>query len=454
MPARELPSIDRIMGHHSVRALSSQYGRAWVTDVVRYQLSQTRSMVLSGIVTPALESIVSLIVKKMHEIGQIGSRAIINATGVILHTNLGRAPLGSEAAQAILDTVQNYSDLEIDLLTGLRESRQKQVKDLLCYLTGAESGMVVNNNAAAMLLALSATSAGKEVIVSRGEEIEIGGSFRIPDVLKQSGTLMVEVGTTNRTYIHDYESAITENTSALLKVHPSNFRIEGFTHTPDIAELTQMARKHGVLVFHDIGSGCLFETEKYGLTHEPMPQESLAKGADLVLFSGDKLLGGPQSGIIVGKAEIIELLEKHPMYRALRVDKMNLASLSATLLYYMKGEADTKLPVWQMILESETNLKQRAKKWAQAIGARAIVIQGSSTIGGGSLPEETLPSWLVAIDCGKQSAKCLELVEKLRIGKPPIIARIDANMVLFDPRTVLQQEDSVFLQRVKEAIRD
>ena len=276
-------------------------------------------------------------------------RQVINATGVIIHTNLGRAPLSPAAIEAMTQAARGYTDLEMDLSTGRRGSRQAHLQSLLQQVTGAEEALAVNNNASAILLGLSALSVGKEVIVSRAEAVELGGGFRIPEVLKQSGAKLIDVGTTNRTYLRDYEDAITENTAALLKVHTSNFRVEGFTSEVEPSELVALSKEKGIPVLHDVGSGALLPTEAYGLAHEPTPQESIAAGVGLVFFSGDKLLGGPQSGMVVGTSELVRRLERHPLARAIRIDKMSLAGLTATLLHYLKQEAESEIPIWRMI---------------------------------------------------------------------------------------------------------
>ena len=311
--------------------------------------------------------------------------SVINATGVILHTNLGRAPLSDDAIDAMRAASEGYGDLELDLETGRRGSRQGRVAELICQLTGAEAALVVNNNASAVLLGLAAVAYGKEVIVSRGEAVEIGGGFRIPDVLRQSGATLVEVGTTNKTYVRDYEAAITENTGAILSVHASNFRVVGFTHTPSLQELVELGARFGVPVLHDLGSGCLLDTTQFGLAHEPMPQESIAAGASLAFFSGDKLLGGPQAGIVGGKSDLMSVVSRHPLARAVRIDKGSLAALNATLLHYLKGEETSKIPIWDMISQSQESLADRAEAWQSAVGGLTSVVPGESTVGGGSL---------------------------------------------------------------------
>ena len=377
---------------------------------------------------------------------------VINATGVILHTNLGRAPLSDDAMEAMRTANEGYGDLEFDLETGRRGSRQGRVAELLCRLTGAEGALVVNNNASAVLLGLAAVANGKEVIVSRGEAVEIGGGFRIPDVLRQSGATLVEVGTTNKTYARDYEAAITEDTGAILSVHASNFRVMGFTHMPSLAELVELGARSGVPVLHDLGSGCLLDTARFGLAHEPMPQESIGDGASLAFFSGDKLLGGPQAGIIVGKGELINVVSGHPLARAVRIDKGSLAALNATLLHYLKDEATSKIPIWEMISRSPEFLAQRAESWRLALDGPTSVVPGESTVGGGSLPGETLPTSLLSIDASEMSGGANALAANLRRSTPPIIGRIDAERVLLDPRTVPQDLDDVMVRGIFHAL--
>jgi L-seryl-tRNA(Ser) seleniumtransferase len=347
---------------------------------------------------------------------------------------------------------RGYSNLELDLESGRRGSRQAHLQSLLRQMTGAEAALAVNNNASAVLLGLTALAAGKEVIVSRGESVEIGGGFRIPDVLRQSGGALVDVGTTNRTYAKDYENAITDNTAALLKVHSSNFRVEGFTETVDPEELVELGQRYGVPVLHDVGSGCLLPTERYSLAHEPTPQESIAAGVGLVLFSGDKLLGGPQSGMVVGNRDLVERLARHPLARAIRIDKFSLAALTATLLHYLKGEAVTDIPIWRMIATSEEAVRERAQLWQKQLERSAGVEPARSAIGGGSLPGETLPSWVLRLSCEDVPGGPEEVMGRLRRADLPVVARIEENQVLLDPRSVLPEEDEPLLRAVHGAL--
>jgi L-seryl-tRNA(Ser) seleniumtransferase len=397
--------------------------------------------------------VVEAVCHQIESTTQIWPKPVINATGVIIHTNLGRAPLSRAAVDAIIQLARGYVNLELNLEDGRRGSRQAHLQSLFQQLTGAEAALVVNNNASAVLLGLSALAAGKEVIVSRGEAVEIGGGFRIPDVLGQSGATLVDVGTTNRTYIRDYEEAITENTAALLKVHASNFRVEGFTASVEPKELVELGQRHGIPVLHDVGSGCLLNSEKYGLTHEPTPQESIAAGAGLVFFSGDKLLGGPQAGIVVGISELVQSLERHPLARAVRIDKLSLAALTATLLHYLRQEADQQVPVWRMIAAPAEAIKERAQHWLSKLEYAASIVPSRAAIGGGSLPGETLPSWVLGLYCQDVPGGPEEVMRRLRSADPPVIARIEADRVLLDPRTVLPEEDDALLRALRVAMK-
>ena len=451
---RRLPSVDRILAHSEIRDLLQAYGRESVVALVRRQLAESRQTITDGGAAPTLDALVDDVARRAREEWQPWPRRVINATGVVLHTNLGRAPLSAEATQAALQAARGYTNLEFDLSQGKRGSRQAHVASLLCQLTGAEAALVVNNNAFAVLLGLAALASGKEVIVSRGEAVEIGGGFRIPGVMAQSGATLMEVGTTNRTYVADYEQAITESTAVLLKVHASNFRVSGFTHEASLQELVPMGRQRGIPVLHDLGSGCLLDSARFGLTHEPMPQESIAAGCDLAFFSGDKLLGGPQAGIVVGREELVQRLQRHPLARAIRMDKMSLAALTATLLHYLKEAATAAIPIWRMIATPTPALKQRAQRWKRAMGDRATVTEGMSAIGGGSLPGETLPTWLLALSLEGIPGGAEALAKHLRESDPPIIGRIEDEKVLLDPRTVLPEEEKELVRGVMEAVGD
>ena len=452
-PLRNLPSVERVLSSEPVKALSDEYGHEWLLDIVRQCIQKARDRALNGMAVPSLQEVAEDVVQRTGMMGRIQPTPVINATGVVIHTNLGRAPLSEEAAAAMNGAAMGYSNLEIDLESGRRGSRQAHLQRLLNYLTGAEASLVVNNNAAAVLLGLSAVAAGREVIVSRGEAVEIGGGFRIPDVLEQSGAKLVEVGTTNRTYARDYEAAITENTGALLKVHASNFKIVGFTHAPEVEELAEVGRRHNVPVLHDVGSGCLMDTRPFGLSYEPRPQDSIREGADLVFFSGDKLLGGPQGGIVVGSKEKVGLLSKHPLARAFRIDKMSLAATTATLMHYVKEEALQAIPVWRMISATGEDIQERATRWADSLDVDATVQPARSTIGGGSLPGESLDSWALCIPCGSIPGGASALAARLRAQTTPVVARIENEQVLMDPRTVLPDQDNQLLTSTQNALR-
>ena len=446
---RSLPSVDKILSDARVMRCEKAYSRPTVLQVAREYLDEARTRLKDGEPAPSFDDIVNSICDRVSSLGSTSLRPVINATGVILHTNLGRAPLSKETIAAMEECARSYVNLEIDLDDGKRGSRQVHVESLLCRLIGAESALVVNNNAAAVLLSLSALAKRKEVIVSRGQAVEIGGGFRIPDVMRQSGAKLIEVGTTNRTYISDYEEAITPHTAALLRVHSSNFKVVGFTEAVEIGDLVDLGKRHSVPVLDDIGSGCLIDTTKFGLESEPVVQDSIKAGVDLVMFSGDKLLGGPQAGIIVGRKELVAKLSKHPLARAVRIDKVRLAGLSATLIHYIKGEAEDKIPVWRMISMPVGDIDKRARKWCEAIGKAASVLDGQSMIGGGSIPGGTLPTCLVRIDC---RGKANKLAEELRKGSPAIIGRIEDNNLLFDPRTVLAEEDEQLLSQLSNTL--
>ena len=449
---RELPSVDRVLSDERIRRLVEKNSRPAVVDLVREELEEARGVVKSGGPAPAIDEVVSAIEGRAAARWRPWPGPVINATGVILHTNLGRAPLSGDALQAIERASEGYSDLELDLESGKRGSRQAYISRLICQATGAPAAMAVNNNASAVLLGLAALAAGKEVVVSRGEAVEIGGGFRIPDVLRQSGAQLVEIGTTNRTYVKDYEAAITENTGAILSVHASNFRISGFTHVPELAELARLGRHHGIPVLHDLGSGCLLDTAEFGLAHEPMPQESMRAGASLAFFSGDKLLGGPQAGIIAGDRELVDKVSAHPLARAVRIDKLSIAALSATLLHYLRQEATQKVPIWRMIVETPESLESRAAGWAAYIGESAAVRSGFSTIGGGSLPGEVLPTAPVSLDAPDELGRAEGLAARLRQGDPPVIGRIEDNRIFLDPRTVLPEQEDALLRVVVQAL--
>lgn len=448
---RKLPKIDRLAESDPVRGWIALYGRDPVFEALRREVDLARKRVQSGEGCPPEETIVASVGERLEREARPSLVPVINATGVVLHTNLGRAPISEEAIAAMAEVARGYSNLEFDLDAGARGSRYGHCDALLAQLTGAEAGLVVNNNASSVLLLLSAFASGRQVVVSRGQLVEIGGGFRIPDVMRASGAELVEVGTTNRTYAADYEQAIGEQTAALMVVHPSNFQLLGFTHEPQLSELAELSRRRGVLLIDDLGSGTLLDTARYGLAHEPTVQERIAAGADLVCFSGDKLLGGPQAGFIVGRRELIDRLKRFPMLRALRVDKVGLAGIEATLRHYQRGDATEKIPIWRAISAPLEQLAARAEKWRSRLKLEtgvAEVVRGESAVGGGSLPGRTLPTWLLAI----RRERVDEFAKRLRTGERPVVARIEEGRLLFDPRTVMPHEDEVLVEALQRAL--
>ncbi len=454
---RRLPSVDRIISEERIKQLAGSYPHELLISLVRQHLERERLSVAAGNPCPSIDEIVEYIVAQVRGLENPSLRPVINATGVILHTNLGRAPLSREAIAAMETVSRGYCNLEFDLDSGTRGSRDSHIEKMLCQLSGAEAALVVNNNASAVLLGLTALAKRKEVVVSRGQAIEIGGSFRIPDVMRQSGAKLVEVGTTNCTYIADYEQAITTRTAALMRVHPSNFQVTGFVHSVALEELVSLGQRQGVPVFDDLGSGCFLDTTAFGLSPEPTVQQSMAAGAGLVFFSGDKLVGGPQAGIIVGKKQSIDRLKKHPLARAVRIDKIRLAGLAATLLHYLKGEAVKKIPVWAMLSSPLGEIDRRATEWVEVLNGLAQVIDGESMVGGGSLPGSTLPTRLVAISGrsrGKGKNLAQTLARRLRSMETPVIGRISGDVLLLDPRSVLPEEDEILLRELKNLSAD
>ena len=454
---RLLPSVDELLQFAAGQELVALYSRSLALRAIRATLAQARAAIREGATCPSSAELLSTAKDLLQQEQEPHLRSVINATGVIINTNLGRAPLSQEALQAVQQVSGGYSNLEYDLEQGERGSRHVHVAALLRELTGAEAAIVTNNNAAAVLLGLSTLAMGREVVISRGQLVEIGGGFRVPDVMRQSGCHLVEVGTTNRTRIADYEAALSEQTALLLAVHPSNFLITGFTEATSIEALSELAHRRGLLVMNDLGSGCLLNSERYGLAHEPMPQESIAAGADLVCFSGDKLLGGPQAGILVGKQAVIARLAKHPLMRAVRIDKMTLAALEATLRHYQRSEAETHIPIWRMIAARPEKVAGRAASWVARLQARGVAAHkqsGESTVGGGSLPGETLPTTLVALDAARTSLPLEELARRLRKRHIPIITRILRDTLLLDPRTVLDEQEKEVLQALVEELSE
>ncbi|HEY9077515.1 MAG TPA: L-seryl-tRNA(Sec) selenium transferase [Anaerolineaceae bacterium] len=438
---RAIPAVDLILKTQKAAELVARYGRTMTLEAIRMVLGELRKHIREDkVAAPDTGAILNYVESRLEQWFQPSLTPVINATGVILHTNLGRAPISRAALQATTALAEGYTTLEYDLEHGSRGSRSVHAENLLKHLTGAEAALVVNNNAAAVLLVLSALAKRKRVIISRTQLVEIGGGFRVPEVMIQSGAKLVEIGTTNRVHITDYQAALEEPAAVVLRAHHSNFKIIGFSVEPALSEIVKIAHAQGVLVVDDLGSGTLLDTSNYGLAHEPMVQESIEAGADLVCFSGDKLLGGPQAGIIVGKASLLAKVKKHPLARAVRADKLCLGALSATLLHYMRDEADREIPVWKMIAATPELVRSRAVYWQSILGTGEI-IRGQSTIGGGSLPEETLPTFLLALQVKHPN----RFLAKLRQARPPVIARLDEDRVVIDPRTVLPEQDGALL---------
>ena len=442
---RTIPSIEQLRQRPALQALEAQFGRSAIVDALRAAAADMRARVVAGERAPddvgaALEAELP---RRLASLTAPSLRAVINATGVILHTNLGRAPLAQAAIERV-SALSGYTNLEYDVDAGARGRRDVHAEHLLCRLLGAEAAVVVNNNAAATLVTLAAVAPGREVIISRGELVEIGGAFRVPEVMAQSGAILREVGTTNRTRTADYAAAIGDRTAAILRVHPSNFRIEGFTARPELADLVALAHRFEIPVIEDIGSGWIGELPPpAALRDEPSSRSSLAAGVDAVLFSGDKLLGGPQAGIIAGRAALIDTIRRHPLMRALRVDKMTYAALEATLQEYAAGRAAETIPVARMLALDVSAIRPRAQALVSGLQGNVTgeVLDGFSTIGGGSAPGSALATALVALTHGSQSASQLE--RRLREQTPPVIARIENDRVVLDLRTVAPEDDAV-----------
>jgi L-seryl-tRNA(Ser) seleniumtransferase len=445
---RGLPAIDRLAD-----ALGA-VPHASAVAAARHAVAAARAGVLAGEQPPSFEALVEEAREVLSQRERARLRRVINATGVLIHTNLGRVPLGEQQLEAVAEIAGGYSNLEYDLDTGRRGSRYAHVRWLLGELTGAPSALVVNNNAAAVLVSLAALCAGREVIISRGELIEIGGEFRIPDVMALSGARLVEVGTTNRTSLEDYERAVGANTAAILKVHPSNYAIVGFTSSAASADLARLARGRGVLFMHDVGSGLVGALPALAGTSEPAVHVSLEQGADLVTFSGDKLMGGPQAGVIAGRSELIERIEHHPLMRAVRVDKMSLAALEATVRLYLAGRS-AELPLWRMIDVTLDELEGRARFLAARLRStgdelEADAVSSRAVTGGGSLPGAELSSWAVAVTHRQRTVDALE--RALRRGEPPVVARIDDDRLVMDLRTVDPSDDPALAQALIAAV--
>jgi len=453
-----IPSVDRLLKSPGILEISAQYSHNLILKAMNEVLEALRAEIkCEEAMDPSeltLESVSIRVGKRLKLLNQPSLRPVVNATGIVVHTNLGRSILAEQALEKFRSIAGGYSNLEYDLSKGERGSRYTHVENILLELTSAEGAMVVNNNAAAVLVSLETLARSREVVVSRGELVEIGGSFRIPEVMRKSGAKMVEVGATNKTHLRDYEGAIGPDTALLLKVHKSNFHLIGFTEEVDRVELVKLGRKHGIPVMEDLGSGCFVDFSKYGLIKEPTVQEVLAQGVDLVTFSGDKLLGGPQAGIILGRKDLIEAIRRNQLSRALRIDKLTLLALEETLrIYRDEQHALREIPTLRMILASRKSLKARSRKLIRLVGKAETgnftitLIDGESKVGGGALPLLVLPTSLICLTPGRLSANALE--ELFRASDPPIIVRIEKDRVLFDIRTIQEEE----LKIVAEAIR-
>jgi L-seryl-tRNA(Ser) seleniumtransferase len=445
-----LPSVELLLQTDEATSLAGEFGRDLTLQAIRETLRTLRGQLQADVIAgaPRSEVILQETAHLLHAWTKATLQGVINATGVILHTNLGRAPLSRASMAAMAAIAGAYSNLELDLETGKRGGRASDVETLLQRITGAEGALVVNNNAAAVMLILSAVAPRKRVAIARSQLVEIGGGFRMPDIMRQSGAKLFELGTTNKVRLTDYEEAFRE-TAVVLRVHRSNFKMVGFVDEPEFTRLVESAHGAGQVVVDDVGSGALLDTSAFGLAHEPTVQESLTAGADLVCFSGDKLLGGPQAGIIVGKAELITKIRKHPLARAVRADKLTLAGLGATLLHYAKGEAATEIPVWRMIAMSDDEARMRAGAWARGLGTGQAQ-PAHSTLGGGSMPGESLPTHVLGIGAPNPG----DLVTKLRHQTPPIIARTEKGTVLLDPRTVDTEQDDLLLAGASSALKE
>jgi L-seryl-tRNA(Ser) seleniumtransferase len=453
-----IPSIEQLRQRPAVRALEARFGAEATVGALRAAAAEARRALASGAGAEVVGGIEQAAATQLAAAFRPSLVPVINATGVVIHTNLGRAPLAAAAIERVAEVARGYSSLEYDVDRGARGRRDVHAEGLICRLTGAAAAVVVNNNAAATMIVLAALAAGREVIVSRGELVEIGGGFRVPDVMAQSGATLREVGTTNKTRAADYAAAINERTALILRVHPSNFTIEGFTERPDLGELVAIGKKFNIPVAEDLGSGNMAGTDPdpdpgtvsdrgSDTVSDPTVAATIAAGVDVCCFSGDKLLGGPQAGIIVGRLAQIDRIRKHPLMRALRVDKMTYAALEATLAEFVAGRAQTTVPVRRMLTMNAAEIRARADAVANTIrghhGWRADVVKGASAVGGGSAPGVELPTWLIAIEKAGTSPDGVEAA--LRRQTPPIIARIERDRVLLDLRTVLPEQDSALL---------
>ncbi len=453
---RQIPAVDELLGREALRALEKRVGHRLVVEATRQVIQGLRGRLSSGALAGvSVEMLEMEIIVATETSAKFSLRPVINASGVILHTNLGRAPLAPKVVEHLVETATRYSNLEYNLEQGERGKRDEHTDRLFASLLGAEMTLVVNNNAAAVFLALSTLAEGGEVIVSRGELIEIGGSFRIPDICSKSGAILREVGTTNRTRLADYSAAINDRTRVLMRVHPSNFRMVGFTERAELAELADLARQHHLPLLEDLGSGSLVDLTRFGIRDEPSAGASLQAGVDVVTFSGDKLLGGPQAGILTGKREPLEKIRRNPLFRALRVDKLTIAALEATVALYLRGDLN-EIPALRMIQISPVDLARRAMRLAERVtempGMVAQIREGESVVGGGSTPGQSLPTSLVAVIHARLGAHDLE--SELRHNAPPIITRVEHDQVVLDLRTVFADQEEEILQALDRIARE
>lgn len=442
-----IPAVDRILSHSEIEPLIARYGRQLVVGEIRALLQEIRDDVLHGGEIPEVDRIITVLTERLLNLSRVSTKPVINATGVILHTNLGRAPLSVNAVNAMAKISSGYSTLEFDLSSGSRGKRATHVETLFQKLLSVEEALVVNNNAAAVLLILSALASRKNVIISRGQLVEIGGGFRIPDIMKLSGAKLIEIGTTNQVHLEDYERAVKAGGEMILFVHPSNFRIKGYTSEPGLEEIVSLGHKYNIPVVEDLGSGALLDTSVYGMAYEPTAKESIRAGVDVVCFSGDKLLGGPQAGCILGKSICMQKIKKHPLARAVRSDKTLIASLEATLTAYLQDRAVEEIPIWKMVNADLAGLKDRIDNWIGQLGSGEIR-EGKSTLGGGSMPEEEMPTWLFTIKVEKPDL----LLKILRSQDPAVVAIIQDGLVCFDPRTVLPEQDPVLVSCISQSL--
>ncbi|MEQ2398779.1 L-seryl-tRNA(Sec) selenium transferase [Merdimmobilis hominis] len=455
---RTIPKVDEVLASPLFDP-EQQLSHSVAVEAIRAVLEETREAILAGSLTeaPTVDGVALAAAERVRSHSVMSLRRLINGTGIVLHTNLGRARLGEKVTQAVCDVAMGYSTLEYDVAAGRRGSRYSHIEELVTRLTGAESALVVNNNAAAVMLILGAMTKGKEVVISRGELVEIGGSFRVPEIMEQSGSILVEVGSTNKTHLSDYEKAITENTGAFLKVHTSNFRILGFTESVPTKDMVEVAHAHGLPVIHDLGSGVFVNLEQFGILDEPTVQQCLDAGVDVLSFSGDKLLGGPQAGIIIGKKKYIDQMKKHPLTRALRVDKMTLAALEATLrLYLDPRDAMEEIPTLKILAVTLEQLEAKANRLRDAIAAKTSgcalsVIEELGQVGGGSVPTQMLKSRVVAIV--PSAISVMELEKRLRACPVPVIGRINKDQYLLDVRTIEESDFDLVAENIAACVQ-